>query len=225
MSSISANVVGFLHTAEVHVVTFDSLLRAADLDVEVVHLVRPDLLEMARRLGPESEKVRTHTASAIRELADHGAAVIMCTCSTIGELAEAHPGPTSVIRADRPMAEFAVRSGHRIAVVAAVASTIEPTLALLHSVARTASVHPTIVSTPCLEAWRFFEDGDHEGYWSAVASHVDRLGPEFDVVVLAQASMLGALPFTNRSGVLASPVSAVEHLRDVVQGKPLAQPG
>ncbi len=225
MSSGSAKVVGFLHTAEVHVATFDSLLRAADLSVEVVHLVRPELLEMARRLGTESEEVRTHTGAAIRELADLGPALIMCTCSTIGELAEAHPGPIPVIRSDRSMAEFAVRSGHRIAVVAAVASTIEPTLALLHSVARSSSVQPAIVSKPCLEAWPLFEAGDHEGYWSAVASHVDRLEPEFDVVVLAQGSMLGSLRFTNRSGVVASPVSAVEHLRTVVQGKPFTRPG
>ena len=70
-----------------------------------------------------------------------------------------------------------------------------------------------ITLMPCLAAWDRWEDGDVGGYHRTVAEHVDALDESFDVVVLAQASMLGALAFIDaRPGrvVLSSPSSAIQ---------------
>ena len=43
--SVGVPIIGFLHTAAVHVNTFDRLLRERTTEVSTVHVVRPELLE------------------------------------------------------------------------------------------------------------------------------------------------------------------------------------
>ncbi|WP_203779498.1 aspartate/glutamate racemase family protein, partial [Actinoplanes philippinensis] len=123
--------VGFLHTAEVHVATFRGLFaELAPPGLADLHLVDEALLADARRTGSAPG-----LAGRLRELAAAGADLIVCTCSTIGADAEATPAGVPVVRLDRPMAEAAVAMGDRIAVVATVESTVEPTMALIRATA------------------------------------------------------------------------------------------
>ena len=73
----------------------------------------------------------------MREAASDGAAVVACTCSTIGGIAErtATGGAFTAQRIDRAMAERAVRAGPRVLIAAALESTLEPTTALILSTA------------------------------------------------------------------------------------------
>ncbi|MEU8659101.1 aspartate/glutamate racemase family protein, partial [Actinoplanes philippinensis] len=123
--------IGFLHTAEVHVATFRGLFaELAPPGLADLHLVDEALLADARRTGSAPG-----LAGRLRELAAAGADLIVCTCSTIGAEAEATPTGVPVVRLDRPMAEAAVAMGDRIAVVATVESTVEPTMALIQATA------------------------------------------------------------------------------------------
>ncbi|WP_433793214.1 hypothetical protein [Actinoplanes sp. CA-252034] len=112
-----------------------------------------------------------------------------------------------VVRLDRPMAEAAVAAGDRIAVVATVESTLEPTIALIRSVA---DRPVTLIPSPCLTAWRHFEAGDPTAYDEEIAAHVRTIAGTADVIVLAQASMAGAAALLPGLPVLTSPRSAVE---------------
>jgi len=47
--------VGFLHTAHVHVSTFEGLVRDIDDGTACLHSVEPDLLDQVRRSGPTVE--------------------------------------------------------------------------------------------------------------------------------------------------------------------------
>lgn len=210
--------VGFLHTAEVHVDTFGDILEDAVFgaeggvqDVRVLHAVEPELLDRARSHGSNDPEVLAGLEDAIQWLVDEGADVVVCTCSTISGEAERRSTSVPVLRVDRPMAAEAVLSGTNIAVVASVESTVAPTMELLHDEAQRASVAPTITVAPCFDAWPLFERDDIVGYHRAVAAHVNSLDPSVDTVVLAQASMLGALSFLDASKrrVLVSPPSAV----------------
>ncbi len=210
---------GFLHTAEVHIATFDALLdREAPAELRTVHVVDEGLLAAARELGADDPSVQNDVADALRDLADEGVDVIVCTCSTIGEVAEKSPNVgVPVLRVDRPMAAAAVAAATRIAVVAAVESTLTPTLSLLCDECVRQGRTPPIDLRPCFAAWPLWEAGDVDGYHRAVGEHVNMLDESFDVVVLAQASMLGALSFVNgRVGrvVLSSPPSAIHAALD-----------
>ncbi len=204
--------VGFLHTAEVHVATFDALVGDA---AETVHVVEPDLLERARREGP-TPTVASGVRAALAELAGAGADVVVCTCSTLGPLAEAADVSVRVLRVDRPMARRAVAIGQRIAVVAAVESTLAPTRELLDDEAARAGATPTVTEVCVPAAWTLFEEGDIPAYLAAVADAARSAASSADVVLLAQASMADALDLLADLGVpvLVSPRLAVEGALD-----------
>jgi hypothetical protein len=195
--------IGFLHTAEVHVATFRGLFaELAPPELDDLHLVDESLLADARRTGSAPG-----LDGRLGELAAAGADLIVCTCSTIGADAEAAPPGVPVLRLDRPMAEAAVAAGDRIAVVATVESTMEPTMALIRA---TAGRPVTLIPSPCLTAWRHFEAGDLAAYEEEIAAHVRAIAADADVIVLAQASMAGAVALLPGLPVLTSPRTAVE---------------
>ena len=104
-----------------------------------------------------------------------------------------------------------MRERRRIAVVAAVESTIEPTLSLLREEAVSAGADVEIESLPCFDAWPLFERGDLDGYHRFIAAHVDAIDESYDCVVLAQATMAPAAALVAEPGrVRSSPVAAVE---------------
>jgi aspartate/glutamate racemase len=205
-------VIGFLHTADVHVPTFRGLLAELGPQHRDVHVVDAGLLATARRDGITAA-VTAGLAEKMRELSAAGARVVVCTCSTLGEQAEllAAGAGATVLRADRPMAEAAVAAGPRIAVVAAVESTLEPTLGLLRSTAERTATEITLTGAPCPAAWELFLAGDLDGYARAIAAHTRAIATGADVVVLAQASMAPAAALLTDLAipVLTSPRTAV----------------
>ncbi|MFD9083526.1 aspartate/glutamate racemase family protein [Streptomyces erythrochromogenes] len=189
-----------LHTSPVHVPVFDALRDRHHPGAVLRHLVVPELLDGARAHGPSS------VAPALLDLlAGAGPGPVLVTCSTIGATAEALAPALGapVLRVDRPMAAEAVRTGPRIVVLAALASTLAPTAELLAEEAggRPVSVRAHLVAG----AWESFEAGDTARYLTRVAEAADAVTGA-DVIVLAQVSMAGAAELgTTGTPVLASP--------------------
>jgi hypothetical protein len=177
---------GLLHTSPVHVATFDALVAEESPGVELVHVVREDLLAMAREHGPEA--AADQVAEAVRDLSTDA---VLCTCSTIGAVAERVDAAVPVLRVDRPMAAAAVEAGGTVVVLAALESTLAPTLALLAEEADRAGTSPRIETTVVPGAWERFEIGDVEGYLDLVVAALEQVR-DATVVVLAQASMAAA---------------------------------
>ncbi|WP_370249886.1 GNAT family N-acetyltransferase [Nocardioides sp.] len=198
--------IGFLHTAETHVATFEALL-ARQGGGPGRHAVCPDLLDAARAGGTDSEALAAAVTAAVEQLRAE-VDVVVCTCSTIAALAEgASTSAVPVLRVDRPMAARAVALAGtgRIALVAALESTLAPTRALLEQEGAAGEIVELLVAG----AWDAFEAGDHDAYADRIATAVRACAA--DVVVLAQASMAGAVPLLTDHPVpvLASPATAV----------------
>lgn len=206
--------VGLLHTAPVHVATFNELVGELAPGWTAEHLVDESLLERARLDGLAT--VSDAVGRALLDLAARNVELIVCTCSTIGGLAEASAGTVDVrvVRVDRPMAELAVATGGRVAIVAALESTIGPTTELVSGISAGRGVHIEIATHVVAEAWERFEAGDLDGYARVIAAVLPSLAASADVVVLAQASMAGAVGIAGEVGipVLASPRTAIEQL-------------
>jgi aspartate/glutamate racemase len=184
-------VIGFLHTADVHVATFGALVDEVAPGQGHVHRVDVPLLDDARAGAPTGERVRAHVDALVAA----GASVVVCTCSTLGPVAEEVGGAgVPVLRVDRPLAEAAVRDGGRVAVVVALASTLGPTTELLADAARRSGATVELDPVVCADAWADFEAGDLSAYRRGVADAArDAVGRRgADVVVLAQASMAPA---------------------------------
>jgi hypothetical protein len=208
----------FLHTAPANVETFRRLVAQLDPAVPVAHLVLEQVLAGAVGTGAVTASMRLDTEAAIRRLAADGATVVVCTCSTIGGVAEATEIPgVRVMRIDRRMAELAVASRKRIVVAATLPSTLGPTRALIRDVAAAADGTVQVEELVCREAWPHFERGDLGAYAEAIADAVAAAAGAEDLVVLAQASMAPAAERLNARGIatLASPELGVRAALDV----------
>ncbi|MER7930974.1 MULTISPECIES: aspartate/glutamate racemase family protein [unclassified Streptomyces] len=194
-----------LHTSPLHVPVFDALRDEDHPGLGLRHLVAPDLLARARAEGPEA--VAPQVTAALEQAAADGAGAVLCTCSTIGEVAERAAARVGVpvVRGDRPMAAAAVTAGPRIAVLATVESTLAPTLALIEDEARRANRPVRARVQVVADAWTRFEAGDVEGCARLVAAAADTV-TDADVIVLAQVSMAPAQRLTTTSvPILSSP--------------------
>ncbi|WP_406119484.1 aspartate/glutamate racemase family protein [Streptomyces sp. NBC_00989] len=197
-----------LHTSPAHIPVFDALRDEDHQGLELRHFVDEELLVRARREGPEA------VAGAVRDVLDaavaEGARAVLCTCSTIGGVAETAGARVGVpvLRTDRPMAAAAVAAGPHVVVAATLESTLGPTVALVEEEGRRFG-HPAglpEVRTLLVEgAWARFEAGDTEGCARLVAAAVDAVTGT-DAIVLAQGSMAPAQHLTTTTiPVLSSP--------------------
>ncbi|MEV5843315.1 aspartate/glutamate racemase family protein [Streptomyces sp. NPDC051985] len=195
-----------LHTSPLHIPVFDALRDEDHPGLELRHLVAPELLARARRDGPEAVAGDV-TAALRRAAANADVRAVLCTCSTIGEVAERAAAEVAVpvVRGDRPMAAAAVAAGPRVTVLATVESTLAPTLALIEDEARRANRAVRARAQLVPGAWTRFEAGDTEGCARLVATIADTV-TDTDVIVLAQASMTPATDLTTTTvPILSSP--------------------
>ncbi|GGU91321.1 hypothetical protein GCM10010211_67520 [Streptomyces albospinus] len=180
-----------LHTSPVHVPVFDALRDEDTPGLPLRHVVRPELLAKARESGPAA--VAEEVAGALAAAARDGATAVLCTCSTIGAVAEEAGARLDlpVLRVDRPMAAAAVAAGTRITVLATVESTLAPTAELIAAEADRAGRAVQVQAELVPGAWERFAAGDTEGCLTAVAAAARRVrdAKSTDAIVLAQVSI------------------------------------
>ena len=191
---MTRRVLGLLHTAESHRARFDRLLaELAPQNIGWVHCVREILLRQALDTFPVNT-IAAGIETAMATLQSQGARQVLCTCSSVGGMAE-HVGrqmglPT--LRVDRPMAEAAVAAGRHILVAACLPSTLGPTTQLLNEVAHAQDRRIEIETLLMENAWPLFQAGDEAGFSRHIAGIILNTRPRPDAIVLAQASMAAA---------------------------------
>jgi hypothetical protein len=204
----------FIHTSPVHVATFDALLKEVAPQRRAVHIVREDLLAQAQRVGIRDAGLAAEVQAALKRAAGDGG-VVVCTCSTLGGLAESTGAVEGVpvTRIDRAMADQAVQRGAPVLMVAALQSTLQPTETLLRSSAHRLGLPLVLRSLWVEPAWPHFEAGRHDDYIAAIVTAVRAAVQAGETVVLAQASMAPAAEHLVQLGIttLTSPRLGVAH--------------
>src|SRR4051812_19698841 len=96
----------FLHTSPVHIQTFNTLLAELAPEIPTQHIVDESLLREACADGCITPALRSRVEATLLQAVEQGAAVVVCTCSSIGAVAEALNSHTqaTLMRIDRPMA-------------------------------------------------------------------------------------------------------------------------
>lgn len=185
---------GFLHTLRANIAVFDDLIQESGCECEVMHHVNESVLMDILRLGQANEDIADRVRTSVLELKEAGADLVVCTCSSIGAIAEEmnDSEPIEIQRIDRAMADEAVRQGGRIVLAASLSTTLGPTRDLLKSSAEKAGKSISIKELVISAAWACYEVGDHDGYIEEIAKELRRAFSEGDAIVLAQASMTGA---------------------------------
>jgi len=185
--------IAFLHTGAVVIPPVAAL--AAELLPGVTPVNYLDDKIVADLRDPRlAGSVEGRLESLARAAKDGGADAVMFTCSSISQLAApvAEKVGIPVLRIDEAMADIAVASGSRIAVIATLPTTCEPTTALIRERAELAERDPQIASEVVEGAFEAVASGDRETHDRLVVAAIERLAPEVDVIVLAQASMASA---------------------------------
>ncbi len=213
---------GLLHTAPALAPEFDTRLHDAIPDARVTHLVDASLLAQAIATGVD-DALTARVVADCRALADLGCDAILVTCSSIGEATECAGRKLAlpVLRVDQRMAAEAARlvllpgAKGRIAVIATLESTLEPSVQLVKRALgpdEGVTVEP-VLCTGAAEARGRGDDREHD---RIIRSRVQTLDP-VDVVILAQASMSSAaVDAAVDVPILSSPEGAVWALADAL---------
>ena len=203
------------HPSTYVVGAIDSLLAPFDSDIRYENIVLEDLLDRAMVEGITKELV-DRVKSTISQIPQIPKSVILCSCSTFGGCVESMQEFTSnsIIRIDRPMAELAIATGSSIGVAAALESTLAPTTELLQSVADAGGKKVSIKEILCESAWASRQANDLDGYISEIVKQLERTASQFDVIVLAQASMASAAVRLGHldTPILSSPELGIERV-------------
>ena len=208
------------YPSPIMVSTINGLIEAEAPGLEYEVIVSPDLLDQAIAEG-FTESVRSKVKEAVLAMPEGAGDLMLCTCSTIGGLAEqiGRENKRFVLRIDRPMGERAVEIGGRIGVAAALASTLTPTVDMIQSIAKEKNTPIEIETLLCAEAWEMKKTGDDNGYIKYIADYLREKAAMFDVIVLAQGSMAPAKQQLEgtKTPVLSSPELAVEAVLALLQ--------
>lgn len=174
--------------------------------------------------GRLTASVRRRLYSYYDAAASAGAELILNTCSSIGEAVYAARDfiPVPIVRIDEAMARRAVAEGSRIAVLATLSTTIDPTIALLKRCAAEAGKTITTISAVAEGAFPAITAGDAATHDRILAETAKKVSADCDLILLAQGSM-GRMeaPLRELTGktVYSSPRLAIEMVKKMLEGK------
>ena len=214
-----------IHTGPVLVDVIRSLAKELMPGVRVVNVVDDGLLAEVREAGGLTTAVCRRIIGYGVMAAGSGANAILNCCSSVGEAAELLQRMVDipVVRIDDAMAGQAVKLGGRIAVMATLATTLDPTRRLIARRAHESRCEVKLTSYVVDEAFDKLLAGDGARHDALVNEAIDRAMLENDVVVLAQGSMarlVAARKPGDKVPVLTSPRAGVESLRECLQRNP-----
>jgi Asp/Glu/hydantoin racemase len=218
----AARRLALIHTVAGLVPRFRELATELMPDVETFDIVDETLLRDATTEGRVSldtaRRLFAHLAAAER----HGAAAILVTCSSMGNVVDAARPFAGVplLRVDQAMAEQAVERGTRIGVLATLWSTLGPTAALIRRTAHEAGREVEVRDRLCEGAFEALSAGDTDGHDESVREGLRELIGWAEVIVLAQASMARVIDTLTdderRTPILSSPRLGMERMRDLL---------
>lgn len=202
-----------IHTLNKQCKVLDTLLKLKGVEFPVRHVVDEDILRNAKAKGQVDELLDKEFAEIVNGVDKRQQPLIVCTCSTFGDSADRIDN-YRVERIDRPMAQKAVDMGNKIIVAAALKSTLKPTTELIKKEAAHKGISVQVNICLCDDAWGYFENGDDESYWKSIAEKLKTEDGKADVIVLAQASMAGAVKYCDdmKTTILNSLDTGVEFI-------------
>ena len=167
------------------------------------------------------------TPSTIKRLCNYaqmaeemGACLIVNQCSTVSEVADIYAKMVKipVLKVDQAMAEKAVEIGSNIAMITTNMTTVGPSRRLIESAAKAAGKEVKITEFILAHAMEALFCGDVKSHNDQLRAQIEECDGKFDVIVLAQASMIAILPEVQhvKTPVLTSLRMGVERAVEMV---------
>jgi Asp/Glu/hydantoin racemase len=152
-----------------------------------------------------------------------GADAVLSLCSSVGPAIDVARRVVRipVIKIDDAHTEKAVREATKIGVVATAATTLRPTVALIHEKAAALKKQVRIEEMLAKSAFEALMSGDMQKHDQTLLAACRRLAHRVDLILFAQASMTRLAPMVEqeiRLPVLTSPRLAIEQVKRVLDG-------
>lgn len=161
-------------------------------EVKCYHILDSGLIGDIVENGGMNPQIEARLEALFTAAASVQPDVLICTCSSIGEAAEAfasaHP-ETNVLRVDYPMAQFAAENGRKVAVLATLATTVQPSVRLVERLAKENGRDVEVISAVAEGAFEAMMEGNMEKAADKVLNTAVNLCAGADIILLAQASM------------------------------------
>ena len=209
-----------VHTSLVSHAHLNQLFKEIIPEAKIQNIVDDSLLAEVSDVGHVTPGIVNRMCKYFQSAELIGSDLIFNQCSSVGEAAALAAKTVSVpvLRVDEAMAERAVELGKKIAVVATVASTVEPSCNLVRQKAVAAEKDVEVI--PYLvdgAMWALIHEGQ-EKHNRLVKDTVIKAAEECDVVVLSQGSMVVLLPELTdiKKPVLSSPELGVRKARKLL---------
>jgi len=156
-----------------------------------VSLVDDTIIGECVKAGEVTEEVRARLNKYYYAAVSMGADIILNTCSSVGDIADEFAAelPIPLMRIDETMAETAVRNHEKIAIVATLGTTLDPTMRLIQNKAKKTGKQIEIVRVLAGGAFDALVAGKPAEH-DEIIKHTVAGIKNAECFVLAQASMM-----------------------------------
>jgi len=210
-----------LYTGMVPVSGTMALAKEILTDVRIANIVDDSLLDDLLAAGGLTRAVIRRVCLYALAAEDGGADVILSQCSSVGEAIDVARELVRIpiVKIDEPMAEEALRLGSRVAVVATLATTLDPTCRLIERTAHDLGKKVQIRRVLAEGAFEVLKAGDTSRHNAMVLREIRAVQTDAEVIVLAQGSMAVLLPELQDMSVpvLASPRLGMMRVKEVLE--------
>ncbi len=192
-------------------------------EVRLINIMDDSLLPHCMAEGKLTPVVVRRMCAYVVAAETAGADAALSLCSSLGpavDVARTMVG-IPVIKIDDAHTEKAVREASRIGVMATVATTLTPTVALIREKAAAIGKEVTVAESLSNAAFEALMGGDKEKHDAMVTGAARALAPGVDLILFAQASMTRLAPRVEQDTgkpVLTSPRLAIEYTKRVLDG-------
>lgn len=201
----------------------DELRKQLGNEVDMISFQDPSILAEAREKGFVTPGAASRLVGMYMDAVNSGADAIINLCSSVGEVADSAQDLAKyigvpIVRVDEEMCREAVRKGSRIAVMATLPTTLEPTKNTLYRVAR--EMGKKIELTDVLVEGAF--GLNQEAFRGLMAKSAEAIPAEVEVVIFAQGSMAYCEEYIAgilKKPVLSSPRFGAEALKNALVSK------
>ena len=213
-----------IHTSPVSLNDLKELVKEKMPEVELVNIIDDSLLEEVKGNGGLTPAIISRMMTYVQTAASLKPDLIFNQCSSVGEAFDIAKKCTDIptLKIDEAMAEKAVSIGKKNAVIATVASTMQPSCNLVRTKAKEAGKEVEVKEYLVNGALAILMmEKNVEKHNQLVLNEINKACEECDVVVLAQGSMTAILPYLKETSkpVLTSPEMAIDRAKEMLYGK------
>ena len=188
-----------------------------------MNIVDDSLLNDVKKEGMLTKEVTRRLLTYALEAQDWGAELILNACSSVGEGVDVIRPLLKIpyLKIDEPMARSAVEKGEKIAVYGTVKTTLEPSARLISHIAEAEKKKVVVDSSLASDAFEALTvEKNQEKHNQILEALIRDTGKQYDVLVLAQASMSVLIPCLAdiTKPILSSMDSGVEAAAKALKG-------